>query len=70
MALYAKNMAGISTRCSLQVRKGSDVSMPSQLAQNVWILTTAPSAVTTMITLICPEEMMKFIKVKKPIHVL
>ena len=25
----------------------SDVSMPSQLAPNVWILTTAPSAVTT-----------------------
>ena len=69
-ALYAKNTPCISTRCSLQVRKGSDVSMPSQLAPNVWILTTAPSAVTTTITLICPGETMKFMKVKKPIHVL
>ena len=44
--------------------------MPSQLAPNVWILTTAPSAVTTTITLICPGETTKWIKVKKPIHVL
>ena len=69
-ALYAKNTASISTRCSVQIRKGSDVSMPSQLAPNVWILTTAASAVTTTITLICPGETTKFIKVKKPIHVL
>ena len=44
--------------------------MPSQLAPNVWILITAPSAVTTTITLICPGETTKFIKVKKPIHAL
>ena len=69
-ALYVKNTASISTRCSLQIRKSSDVSMPSQLAPNVWILTTAPSAETTTVTLICPWEMKKFIKVKKPIHVL
>ena len=69
-ALYAKNTACIFTRCSLQIRKSSDVSMPSQLAPNVWILTTAPSAVTTTITLICPGETTKFSKVKKPIHVL
>ena len=36
-ALYAKNTAGISARCSLQIKKTSDVSMPSQLAPNVWI---------------------------------
>ena len=69
-ALYGKNTTHISTRCSLQIRKSSDVSMPSQLAPNVWILTTAPSAVTTTITLICPGETVKLIKVKKPIHVL
>ena len=44
--------------------------MTSQLAPNVWILTTAPSAVSTTITLICPGETVKFIQVKKPIHVL
>ena len=41
-ALYTKNAASISTRCSLQIRKTSDVSMPSQLAPSVWILTTIP----------------------------
>ena len=55
-AFYVTNTASILARCSLQIRKTSDVSMPFQLAQNVWILTTAPSAVTTEITLICPEE--------------
>ena len=69
-ALYIKNTASISTRCSLQIRKRSDVSMPSQLTPNVWILPTAPSVVTTTITLICTGETTKFIKVKKPIHVL
>ena len=69
-ALYTKNTASISTRCSLQIRKTQNISMPSQIALNAWILTTAPSAVTTAITLICPGETMKFLTVKKPIHIL
>ena len=68
--LYAKNTASISTRCSLQIRKTQNISIPSQIAPNVWILTTAPSAVTTANTLICPGETIKFLTVKKPIHVL
>ena len=68
-ALYAKNTACISARCSLQIRKTSDVSMPSQLAPNVWILTVATSAAAT-ITLICPGETTQFIEVRKPIHIL
>ena len=44
--------------------------MPLQLTTNVWILTTAPSAVTSQITLICLGENTQFIEVKKPIHVL
>ena len=44
--------------------------MPSHLAPNVWILTTAPSAATTTITLICLGEMTQFIEVRKPIHIL
>ena len=67
---YARNTASISARCSLQIRKALYVSMASQLAPNVWILTTAPSAVTTKITLICLGETTQFIKVRKPIHVL
>ena len=69
-ALYAKNTASISARCSLQIRKTSDVSMPSQLAPNVWILTTVPSAATTTITLLCLGETTQFIEVRKPIHIL
>ena len=69
-ALYTKNTAGISARCSLKIRKTHSISIPSQIASNLWILTIAPSAVTTAITLICPEETMKFITVKKPIHIL
>ena len=67
--LYAKNTASISTRCSLQIRKTQNISIPSQIAPNVWVLTTAPSAVPTVITLICPGETMKFPTVKKPIFV-
>ena len=69
-ALYAKNAASISARCSLKIRKSSVVSMPSQLAPNIWILTTAPSAAASTITLICPGEMTQFIEVRKPIHIL
>ena len=69
-ALYAKNTASISTRCSLKIRKTQNISIPSQMAPNVWILTTVPSAVITAITLICPGETTKFLPVQKPIHVL
>ena len=69
-ALYVKNTASISARCSLQIRKSSGVSMPSQLAPSVWILMTAPSAATATITLICLGETTQFIEVKRPIHIL
>ena len=69
-ALYAKNAASISTRCLLQIRKTQNISIHSQIVPNVWILTTAPSAVTTATTLICPRETITFCTVKKPIHIL
>ena len=69
-ALYVKNTASILARCSLQIRKSSDVSMPPQLIPSVWILTTAPSAATATITLICPGETTQFIEAKRPIHIL
>ena len=69
-ALYTKNICNILTRCSLQIRKTQDMSVPSQLTPSVWILTTPPSAATTAITLICPEETSKFITMQKPIHIL
>ena len=69
-ALYAKNTASITARCSLQIRKSSDVSMTSQRAPNIWILTMAPSAAAATITLICLGETTQFIEVRKPIHIL
>ena len=41
-----------------------------QFASNVWILTKAPPAVTTTITLMCLGETTQFIEVRKPIHIL
>ena len=69
-ALYTKNATSISARCSLQIRKTHSISIPSQFAPNIWILTTAPSAVTTAIILICPGETTQFVTIKKPIHIL
>ena len=68
-ALYAKNTASFSVRCSLQIRKTSEVSMPSQLAPNVWNLATAPSAAAA-ITVVCLGETTQFIEVRKLIQVL
>ena len=59
MALYTKNAASISARCSLQIRKTQSISIPSQIAPNIWILTTAPSALTIAITVIYPGETTK-----------
>ena len=65
-----KKAPDISARCSLQIRKTQNISMPFQIASNVWILTTAPSSVTIAITLICPGGTEKIITVKKLIHIL
>ena len=69
-ALYARNLASISLRFSLQIRKTSDVSIPLQIALNVWILTTALSTPASTITLICQGKAMTFSKVEKPVHIL
>ena len=69
-ALYAKDKDSIEKRCSLQIRKANSASIPTSIAPNVWILTSAPTAVSTGITLICPEEATRFIKTWTPIHIL
>ena len=66
-ALYTKNT---TSRCSLQIRNTKSISTPMSIAPHIWILTSAPSAVTTRITLISPEEALRFIAVQKPIHIL
>ena len=65
-AIYASNKARVKTRCSLQIRKANTVSIPTPIAPNVWILTSA----STGIMLICPEEAPRFIKIQTPIHIL
>ena len=69
-ALYTRNLAGITSRCSLQIGKTSDISIPSQIAPNIWILTTASSTPTSTITPICPGKAAMLIRVEKPIHIL
>ena len=46
------------------------MSIPIPIAPNVWILTSAPTAVSTGIMLICPEEAPRFIQTWTPIHIL
>ena len=69
-ALYARNSASITSRCSLQIKKTSDISIPSQITPNIWILTTVLSTPASTITLICPGKATTFIKVEKPTHIL
>ena len=60
-SLYARNLASISSRCSVQIRKTSDIGISSQIAPNIWILTRALST---------PGKATMLIKVEKPIHIL
>ena len=69
-ALYTRNLASISSCYLLQIRKTSDVNIPSQIAPNVWILTTPLSTPASTITLICPGRATTFITVEKLIHIL
>ena len=45
------------------------MSIPTPMAQNVWILTSTPAAISTGITLICLEAAPRFIKTQTPIHI-
>ena len=69
-ALYAKDKASIEKRYSLQIRKANSVNIPTPIAPNYWILTSAPAAVSTGMMLICPEVAPRFIKTQTPIYVL
>ena len=60
-ALYTKHKPGIEKRCSLQIRRANSVSILTPIAPNVWILASAPTAVSTGIMLICPEKAPRFI---------
>ena len=69
-ALYAKTTADITSKCSLQIQKASGINLPTQIAPDVWILTTPLAAPANTMTLICPKKAMETIIIQKPIHIL
>ena len=69
-ALYAKSTADITSKCSLQICKASVTNLPTQIAPDVWILTTPIAAPLNTMTLICPEKAMETIPIQKSIHIL
>ena len=69
-ALYARSPADITSQCSLQIRKTSDVNLTTQISPDVWILMTPLSTPASTIKLICPEKATETITLRKPIHIL
>ena len=69
-ALHAKSTVDITSTCSLQICKASATNLPTQIAPDVWILTTPVAAPVNSMTLICPEKTMETIPIQKPIHIL
>ena len=68
--LYARSSADITSQCSLQIRKTSDVNLPTQISPDVWIVTTPLSTPASTVKLICPEKATETITIRKPLHVL
>ena len=48
----------------------NSATIPTPIAPNAWILTSAPTVVLTGIMIICPDEAPRFIKTHTPIHIL
>ena len=69
-ALYANSKTGIASKCSLQICKATTTNLPTQIAPDVWILTTPATAPVNTMTLICPEKPMETIPIQQPIHIL
>ena len=68
--LYAKSRTGIASKCSLKICKTTTTNLPTQIAPDVWILTTPATAPVTTMTLICPKKTMETIPIQQPIHIL
>ena len=69
-SLYAKNTVDITSKCSLQIWKASGINLATQIAPDVWILTTPLAAPANTMTLICPKKAMETIIIQKPVHIL
>ena len=48
----------------------NSATIPTPIAPNVWILTSAPTVILTGIAIICPDEAPRFIKTHTPICIL
>ena len=68
--LYVKSTVDITSQCSLQIQKASDVNLPTQIAPDVYILTTPLAAPVNTMTSICPEKAIETIIIQKPVHIL
>ena len=69
-ALYAKSKLDIASKWSLQICKASATNLPTQIAPDIWILTTPVTTPMNTMTLICLEKPMATIPVQQPIHML
>ena len=58
-ATHTKNKTEIEKRCSLQIRNTNNATNPTPIVPNVWILTSAPTAELTGITIICHQDSSK-----------
>ena len=68
-ALYESSTVDITSQCSLQTRKTSDVNLPTQISPDVWILMTSLSAPASTIMLTCPEKATETITIRKHVHI-
>ena len=62
-AQYAKSKTGIASKCSLHICKTTATNLPTQIAPDVWILTTPATAPVNTMTLIFPEKPMETIPI-------
>ena len=69
-ALYVKSKVDIDSKCSVQIHKASATNLPTQVAPDVWILTTPATAPSNTMPLICLEKPMTTSPIHKPIHIL
>ena len=61
--LYAKSIASITSKCSLQLCTTTTTTLPTQITPDVCLLTTPAMAPVNTITLICPEKPMETIAI-------
>ena len=65
IALYGESTVDITSKCSLQIWKASGINLLTQIAPDVWILTTPLAAPVNTMTLICPKKAMETIIIQK-----